>query len=468
MASHFGFSLFIHSKALPQRNLITTTTKLPSDVRHPKPYSEPAGLLFSVAPEQLHSQTCRRMSGVSDSSVSQPQYKAPNSQVLQSSQTLSFSSNNPSRLLSCQSSSCYKYLYINRNFLSEISHRQLAAMKPTSSSILAFAATLSSASAHMFMADPPALRSESNPFTTNPDYSITTPLGGMNKWPCKGYHTLLGTPQGTPVKTWTAGQTYTFSIQGGAPHGGGSCQASISTDGGNTFKVIHSYIGGCPSGSDSTFKFRLPADTPSSDGALFSWTWYNLLGNRELYADCAVVKIAGGSGGSESTPFSNRPEPFVANIGNGCTTADSKSVFFPNPGSNVDNVDSNAALPIGNCQAVVVVVGGGGERSGSGSGPSTQAPPPSPPTSGGDGGGYQDPAGEYEGSNGGQGSGSGGYGGSYTPGSQPTPNGQYPNTPPFTPGNDWPAGFQSGAESWAPEARLLVAVIAMVFAYLLA
>ena len=157
----------------------------------------------------------------------------------------------------------------------------------------------------------------------------------------------------------------------------------------------------------------------------------------------------------------------MANIGNGCTTADSKSVFFPNTGLNVDNVDSNAALPIGNCQAVVVV-GGGGGGSGSGSGPSTQAPPPSPPTSGGDGGGYQDPAGEYEGSNGGQGSGSGGYGGSYTPGSQPTPNGQYPNTPPFTPGNDWPAGFQSGAESWAPDARLLVAVIAMVFAYLLA
>jgi hypothetical protein len=350
-------------------------------------------------------------------------------------------------------------------------------MRTSLSALLAFALASNSASAHMFMADPPALRGMNNPFTTDVDYSITTPLGGSSQWPCKGYHTLIGTPQGTPVKTWTAGDSYSFTIQGSAPHGGGSCQASISTDGGNTFKVIHSYIGGCPGlNGDSTFKFRLPADTPSSENALFSWTWFNLLGNREFYANCAVVKVVGGSS-SEAVSISSRPDPFIANIGNGCTTVESKSVIFPNPGPDVDTADNNGAYPVGTCQAIV---GGGVGSSGTGSSGTGSTPAQVPPPSGGDDSSYKGPAsgyggssnsgqgGSYGGSSGGQGSRSGGYGGSYGSGAQ-LGYGQGPATPTYKPGNDWPAGFNSNStSSKASGIQLLAAVVAVVFAGLLA
>ena len=63
-----------------------------------------------------------------------------------------------------------------------------------------------------------------------------------------------------------------------AAHSGGSCQASLSFDNGETWKVLHSYIGGCPrgvalgsnmAGNDQTFRFLVPQNTKTGD-ALFS------------------------------------------------------------------------------------------------------------------------------------------------------------------------------------------------------
>jgi hypothetical protein len=297
--------------------------------------------------------------------------------------------------------------------------------------LIAVTALMNCAFAHMHMTDPPALRSKDNPFSTPDtiDYSINNPLGDASQWPCKGYTSLLGTSQAQPVKTWTAGNSYSFTITGNAPHGGGSCQASISTDGGKSFKVIHSYIGKCPGlDPESSFDFRLPADTPQSDNTLFMWTWYNTIGNREVYADCAVIKINGGSG-SESTSFSSRPDPFKANIGNGCSTIESKSLLFPNPGPDVSNNDALAVPPVGE--------GCGAASSESGSIPLS----PTPSSTSANGGGYQGPAGNYPPS-----ATTIGTPGSETcncvPGSQPNAVG-YPGGT-FKPGNDWPAGFNSG------------------------
>lgn len=129
--------------------------------------------------------------------------------------------------------------------------------------------------AHMLLSYPPSLRYTGNPYTTDADYSLTSPLlADGTDFPCKGYQSLLGTPQGTPVITWEAGQTYNFTVAGGAPHGGGSCQASISCDDGKTFTVIESYIGGCPlvNPAGGSFNFTIPADTPAHPAALFAWT----------------------------------------------------------------------------------------------------------------------------------------------------------------------------------------------------
>jgi hypothetical protein len=65
-----------------------------------------------------------------------------------------------------------------------------------------------------------------------------------------------------------------------AAHSGGSCQASISFDGGKTFKVLQSFEGGCPRGvvkgsniatdPNQKFPFMIPKDTQSGP-ALFAW-----------------------------------------------------------------------------------------------------------------------------------------------------------------------------------------------------
>ena len=64
-----------------------------------------------------------------------------------------------------------------------------------------------------------------------------------------------------------------------AAHSGGSCQASLSFDNGITWKVLHSYHGGCPrdvkldsniAGKDQVFFFRIPPETKAGR-ALFSW-----------------------------------------------------------------------------------------------------------------------------------------------------------------------------------------------------
>src|SRR5262245_44696826 len=99
---------------------------------------------------------------------------------------------------------------------------------------------------HIMLYIPPPMESKYDPYV-NPadiDYSYPSPLNsdGSN-FPCKGYQTN----QEPAVETYAAGQSYFVNITGTALHNGGSCQLSISYDGGQSFQVIHSMIGGCPS-----------------------------------------------------------------------------------------------------------------------------------------------------------------------------------------------------------------------------
>ncbi|TWU72419.1 hypothetical protein ED733_002696 [Metarhizium rileyi] len=210
-------------------------------------------------------------------------------------------------------------------------------------------AVASLAAAHMEMKSPPPLRSKFNKFTKNQDYDMTSPLSpsGSN-FPCRGHLTALGTPEGQPVADWVAGQPQSMTITGGAFHGGGSCQASLSYDNGKTWKVIHSWIGSCPANNGpSSFEFTLPADAAAGE-AVFAWTWFNKVGNREMYMNCAVVNIKASGNKKKrgvSEPVEDRPEMFVANVGNGCKTSEGTDVMFPDPGPDVDTNDSKAAAP---------------------------------------------------------------------------------------------------------------------------
>lgn len=121
------------------------------------------------------------------------------------------------------------------------------------------------------------------------------------------------------------------SVAGGATHGGGSCQISLSYDRGASFHVIHSMVGGCP--LKSSYEFTIPSDAPSCDNALFAWSWLNEVGNREFYMNCALVKITGSSSGTSL----NTPLMFEANIfGEKCTTPEGLDFVYPNPGNSVE------------------------------------------------------------------------------------------------------------------------------------
>lgn len=83
-----------------------------------------------------------------------------------------------------------------------------------------------------------------------------------------------------------------------AAHSGGSCQASLSFDNGETWKVLHSYQGGCPrdvpfesnmAGLNQVFFFRVPQETKAGP-ALFSWYSDNL---TELFFLNFITKLSG-------------------------------------------------------------------------------------------------------------------------------------------------------------------------------
>ncbi|KJZ77002.1 hypothetical protein HIM_03323 [Hirsutella minnesotensis 3608] len=215
-------------------------------------------------------------------------------------------------------------------------------MKLSATLAFAIASFASFSYAHMEMTDPPPLRSRMNPFRKGePDYDMESPLdsNGSN-FPCRGSLRLLGTPQGKAVADWNAGTEQKITVSGGAFHSGGSCQASLSSDNGKTWTAIKSWHGRCPISSGKTsYNSTVPADTPSGK-KVFAWTWFNKVGNREMYMNCAVVNVIPCSEPSKiklvKTPFSSRPAMFVANVGNRCGTTEGTDLQFPNPGPDVE------------------------------------------------------------------------------------------------------------------------------------
>ncbi|KAJ9486664.1 hypothetical protein VN97_g6664 [Penicillium thymicola] len=224
----------------------------------------------------------------------------------------------------------------------------------------------STVSAHMQLSKPYPIRSPLNKDAKGQkDYSYTNPLSTSGSdYPCKGY----ADDDFEAVDTWTPGSSQEMSLEGSAVHGGGSCQLALTYDQGKTFKVIESIEGDCP--IDKKYKFDVPSDAPSGD-ALFAWTWFNKVGNREMYMNCAMVTIGGSSNRSATldsehreakeapkqrldekitekgpnnkannhttnadTSFDSLPDIFVANVGQAgdCVTIEGEAVHFPKPG----------------------------------------------------------------------------------------------------------------------------------------
>jgi hypothetical protein len=206
---------------------------------------------------------------------------------------------------------------------------------------------------------------------------ISSPIepDGSN-YPCQ-----MKVTGGTPTKM-EKGSKQQLGFTGSAVHGGGSCQVSITYDEApnaqSSFKVIHSIEGGCPARNTpgllpdnptgpapDTYDFTIPDDLPSGK-AVLAWTWFNKVGNREFYMNCAPIEISGG-GGSESA-LAALPDMMIANIPQGgtCKTAEGKDIKFPNPGKSVESNGGAMGPPEGECK-------GGASGSGSGSGSATPA-----------------------------------------------------------------------------------------------
>jgi len=165
-------------------------------------------------------------------------------------------------------------------------------------------------------------------------------------------------PSGSAV-TIAKGSQAKIGLKGSAVHGGGSCQISITYDQNpsksSKFTVIKSFQGGCPISAAGNLPanpenalpglpYTIPSDAPTGS-AVVAWTWFNKIGNREMYMRCQKINITGGAG--DNSKWNKRPDILKANIGNGCSTREGDEVKFPNPGDVV--VGAGSGSPVGNC-----------------------------------------------------------------------------------------------------------------------
>jgi len=74
----------------------------------------------------------------------------------------------------------------------------------------------------------------------------------------------------------------------------------------------------------------VPASLPDSKNVLFAWAWFNNVGNREFYMNCASVDVVGAPGSQQEDYVAQRM--FEANIFESrCTTIESQPIDFANP-----------------------------------------------------------------------------------------------------------------------------------------
>ncbi|KAK1774113.1 hypothetical protein QBC45DRAFT_53633 [Copromyces sp. CBS 386.78] len=186
------------------------------------------------------------------------------------------------------------------------------------------------------------------------------PIDDTN-FPCQGGASATYQMPTTGYNIFPLGSKQALVLTGTAVHGGGSCQISITYDNPPTkdskFRVIKSIEGGCiargqvgnlqGTGDDTkdavganpdSYEYTIPEDIPTGNGTI-AWTWFNKVGNREMYMACGPVQITGTDKPNAKETFDKLPEIFQANIGNQCTTPDNTDVLFPNPGKYVEKLN---------------------------------------------------------------------------------------------------------------------------------
>jgi len=272
--------------------------------------------------------------------------------------------------------------------------------------LLAASACLMTANAHLFLSSPSpitgnAIKNPLEPDGSNfPCHGVALPGSGGQQMAVGSDQKLIfdaGTPTGQQRNVYVGGPNT-------AVHGGGSCQISITyeTDPekvkrSSAWKVLYSIEGGCPTNSllnlDGTyqgpmgaysnailcsdphangldcindFEFKIPEGVKNGQATL-AWTWFNNVGNPEMYMNCVAVDITGGSDNADMSAF---PDMFLANLG---TTYGGETVRtpvqnlkFPEPGKYVTTktafastyMSAGVAQPIASASAYPLLLPG--------------------------------------------------------------------------------------------------------------
>ncbi|KAM0477580.1 hypothetical protein ACHAPX_005894 [Trichoderma viride] len=242
------------------------------------------------------------------------------------------------------------------------------------SKLFAVAVLATAASAHMKITSPvPYGNSDLN----------NSPLNSTGSdFPCKLRNNVYNLEGASNV--FAQGSTQKLAFLGSVVHGGGSCQISVTTDAqpdkNSVWKVIKSIEGGCPAKNQignilpedanlvapDTYEYTIPKELQSGNYTL-AWTWFNKVGNREMYMNCAPLTVTG-SGGSKD--FMNTlPDMHQANFAGAkdCGAAEGSDLLFPSPGNDVDKF--NGATSVFQSPTCTPKPTNGGSGSGSGSAP---------------------------------------------------------------------------------------------------
>ncbi|KAI4865361.1 lytic polysaccharide monooxygenase [Hypoxylon rubiginosum] len=232
------------------------------------------------------------------------------------------------------------------------------------------AGLIAAVNAHMKMKTPA-------PF--DPSALNNSPLDASGSdFPCKFGNGYSAT--GGETNSYELGSSQTLSFTGQATHGGGSCQVAITYDESPTkdsvFKVIHSIEGGCPAKDTSgnlgdsadaddpfTYPYTIPSDIPAGK-ATIAWTWFNKVGNREMYMNCGALELTG-TGGDQAN-FDKLPDMLVLNIAGKPSTLESYDYKFQDAGSSVE--DNTSSGQVATCGTDGCTQGDTAGSSGSGSG----------------------------------------------------------------------------------------------------
>lgn len=203
-------------------------------------------------------------------------------------------------------------------------------------------------------------------------------LADGSNYPCQAGP--AGQYQAKQINDYSLGSHQSIAFIGQAVHAGGSGQASLTYDTAprpdSIFKVLKSFeagfvakgqtgnMGDSASTPDPyTYTFDVPKDIPAGN-ATIAITWFNKVGNREMYMMCAPVVLTG-SGGDKAN-YDALPDMFKANIGNGCGTQDSTDLIFPDPGQVVER-NNGATSAFASATGTGCQTGSGGASRPSGS-----------------------------------------------------------------------------------------------------